>query len=218
LPLLPLQTQRMGLELERLGTILSGRRIPEARETMESLAESIRHIIEHQQLILAASGSTDRRRAIDVAAEIAVFQDVVRPLLEGQGFTMEVVCPAQEVMRTEMRPERFICLLQILTSNSLDWARRVEAPKIKIVVSTALENCEIVFSDNGPGIAADISDRVFDPLFTRKEGGRGMGLTIARQVVEAHGGRINVILDGRRKGASFQVLLPRKRSRATIYG
>ena len=79
-------------------------------------------------------------------------------------------------------------------------------------------NCEIVFSDNGPGIDMDIAGRIFEPLFSRKEGGRGMGLTIARQMVEAHGGRINVIVDGRRKGAAFQVLLPRKRSRATIYG
>ena len=46
-----------------------------------------------------------------------------------------------------------------------------------------------------------------------------MGLAIARQVVEAHGGRISVVQDGRRKrGACFQLLLPRKRSRATIYG
>src|SRR5262249_40124233 len=118
-----------------------------------------------------------------------------------------------------MRPENFFCLLQILVSNSLEWARRAEAPRIRIVVAAAGEQwCEIVFSDNGPGIPADDAGRVFEPLFSRKEGGRGMGLTIARQMVEAHGGRISVIIDGRRKGAAFQILLPRKRSRATIYG
>jgi signal transduction histidine kinase len=193
-------------------------KIPEARDAMQALADSLRHVDEQQQLILAASGSTERRRAIDVAAEIATFQDVVRPLLDGKGFGMEVACPAKDVMRTEMRPENFVCLLQILTSNSLDWARRADSPSIKIVVAADGQNCEIVFSDNGPGISADIAGRVFEPLFSRKEGGRGMGLTIARQMVEAHGGRISVIQDGRRKGASFQVLLPRKRSRATIYG
>src|SRR5262249_5541360 len=146
------------------------------------------------------------------------FEDIVRPLLDGQGFTIEVVSPAQEVMRTEMRPENFFCLLQILMSNSLDWTRRVEAPRIRIVVAPAGEHCEIVFSDNGPGIRIDIAGRVFEPLFSRKEGGRGMGLTIARQLVQAHGGRISAIIDGRRKGAAFQILLPRKRSRATIYG
>jgi signal transduction histidine kinase len=218
LPLLPLETQRMQAELEKLRVILTGRKIPEAREAMQGLADSLEHIREQQHLILAASGSAERRRAIDVTAEIAAFQDVVRPLLDGQGFALEVVCPAREVMRTEMRPENFFCLLQILVSNSLDWARRVESPRIRIVVSAAGDNCEIVFSDNGPGIAPDIAGRVFEPLFSRKEGGRGMGLTIARQVVEAHGGRISVILDGRRKGANFQILLPRKRSRATIYG
>jgi len=200
LPLLPLETQRMQAELDKLRVILTGRRIPEAREAMESLAGSLMHINEQKQLVLAASGSSERRRAIDVTSEIAAFQDVVRPLLDGQGFAIEVTCPAKDLMRTEMRPEGFFCLMQILVSNSLDWARRVESPKIRIVVSAANENCEIVFSDNGPGIEADIASRIFEPLFSRKEGGRGMGLTIARQMVEAHGGRISVILDGRTKG------------------
>jgi signal transduction histidine kinase len=218
LPLLPIETRRMEAELGRLRVALSGLKIPEARDAMQCLASSLQHVTEQQQLILAASGSTERRRAIDIAAEVAAFQDVVRPLLDGQGFVMEVSCPAQGVLRTEMRPENFVCLLQILTSNALDWAKRAEAPKIRLVVDATEDMCEILFSDNGPGIAAEIASRVFEPLFSRKEGGRGMGLTIARQVVELHGGRISVVIDGSRKGACFQILLPKKRSRATIYG
>lgn len=218
LPLLPLETKRMQAEMDKLRTVLAGRRIPEAREALEGLTESLGHIIEQQHLILAASASAERRRAIDVTAEVAAFQEIVRPLLDGQGFAIEVVCPVTGVMRTEMRPENFYCLLQILMSNSLDWAGRVAAPRIRIVVSAVEGYCQIVFSDNGPGIPPDLAGRVFDPLFSRKEGGRGMGLTIARQLVESHGGHISVIIDGRRKGAVFQTLLPRKRSRATIYG
>ena len=59
--------------------------------------------------------------------------------------------------------------------------------------------------------------RVFDPLFTRKEGGRGMGLTLARKLAESHRGSISLLMDGRRRGANFQILLPRKRARATLY-
>lgn len=217
LPLLPLETQRMRAELDRLSVTLAGRKIPEAREAIESLSGSLDNINEQQRMVLAASGSVERRRAIDVSAEIAAFQDLVRPLLDGQGITIAVEIAARDVLRTEMRPENFFCLLQILTSNAVEWVRRVEVPRIRIVVEATEEHCEIVFSDNGPGIPEDIVGRVFDPLFSRKEGGRGMGLTIARQLVEAHGGRISVILDGRRKGANFQLLLPRKRSRATIY-
>jgi hypothetical protein len=65
--------------------------------------------------------------------------------------------------------------------------------------------------------ALTLGERVFEPGFSTKEGGRGMGLTIARRLVEAHGGRLLVLLDGRRRGANLQFTLPRKRSRATFY-
>lgn len=217
LPLLPLETHRMQSELEKLRVVLAGRKIPEAREALEVLGTALENIHEQQKLILAASGSTERRRAIDLTAEIAAFQDVVRPLLDGQGFTIEVASSASEVLRTEMRPENFYSLLQILTTNAVDWARRVDGPKIRLALNPAGENCEIIFSDNGPGISSEFAERIFDPLFSRKEGGRGMGLTIARQLVESHGGKINLIMDGRRKGTNFQILLPRKRARATLY-
>lgn len=73
-----------------------------------------------------------------------------------------------------------------------------------------------MFSDTGPGIPAALVGQVFEAGFTMKERGRGMGLTLARRIVEAHGGSIHVIIDGRRKGANLRVSLPRKRSRATF--
>ena len=75
----------------------------------------------------------------------------------------------------------------------------------------------MLFADNGPGISPEIADRIFEPLISRKENGHGMGLTIAKQLLESHGGSINILLDGRRKGANFLVRFPRKRSRAKIY-
>lgn len=217
LPLLSIETRRMETELEKLHVILTGRKIPEAREAMERFACSLVHINEQKMLALAACGSGKKKRAIDVTAEIAAFMDVVQPLLVVQGFAIDIVSPPREVIRTEMCPESFFCLLQILLSNSLDWARQVASPKIRIVVSPTQDHCEIVYSDNGPGISSEIASVIFEPRFSCKEGGRGMGLTIANQMVEADGGRISVILDGRRKGANFQILLPRKRAKATIY-
>jgi signal transduction histidine kinase len=152
---------------------------------------------------------------MDLVAEAGAYRQLVTPVLCAHGVGMDLVIEEGDVLRTEMRPENFYCMLQILTSNSLDWIKGSEAPRIRLTLRVANDRCELVFSDSGPGVSPDLAERIFDPLFSRKEGGRGMGLTIARQMIEAHGGRIGLITDARRKGANFLVSLTRKRSRAT---
>jgi signal transduction histidine kinase len=66
---------------------------------------------------------------------------------------------------------------------------------------------EIVVSDTGPGVPAKVRDRIFDPFFTTKDGGAGLGLAIASQIAQAHGGYID-LLDSSESGARFMISLP----------
>ena len=61
--------------------------------------------------------------------------------------------------------------------------------------------------DDGPGIPADIRDRIFQPFFTRREGGTGLGLTFVQRVVHEHKGRVWVTSEVGR-GSTFHVRLP----------
>jgi signal transduction histidine kinase len=62
-------------------------------------------------------------------------------------------------------------------------------------------------SDDGPGMAADVAEKIFNPFFTTKAQGSGLGLAIVRKIVDAHEGRIDMTTaDGR--GTRFRVTLP----------
>jgi signal transduction histidine kinase len=63
-----------------------------------------------------------------------------------------------------------------------------------VVVRTLSEGDRLVVevSDNGPGILPENRQRVFDPFFTTRERGIGLGLTVVQQIVRSHGGNITV--------------------------
>ena len=66
---------------------------------------------------------------------------------------------------------------------------------------------EVLIRDEGPGFPADVADRVFEPFFSTKENGLGIGLYLARRIIEAHGGTIEVhSREG--EGTEFRISLP----------
>jgi signal transduction histidine kinase len=71
---------------------------------------------------------------------------------------------------------------------------------------SATGRAQIVVSDNGPGVPAQIRERIFEPFFTTRARGNGIGLSIVKSVVEAHGG--SVCLADAARGATFVIELP----------
>ena len=83
----------------------------------------------------------------------------------------------------------------------------IENRKIGIRTSRFEEFAELSISDSGPGIPAEELKEIFEPFFTSKAEGMGMGLSIARTIVEAHKGRIWAE-NQPGGGASFRIRLP----------
>lgn len=82
---------------------------------------------------------------------------------------------------------------------------------VLLIVKTVDETAMIVVADNGPGIPAENLPLLFEPFFTQREGGVGLGLAVVRQIVEAHHGSINVEngnATALMSGAIFTVILP----------
>ena len=73
--------------------------------------------------------------------------------------------------------------------------------------SHAVPMIQVEVADNGPGVPADVMDRIFSPFFTTKPQGSGLGLAIVRKIVDAHDGRIDVSAPAE-GGTRFRVTLP----------
>jgi len=76
----------------------------------------------------------------------------------------------------------------------------------RIVNLDGQSEIEILVRDNGPGIPPPVKERVFDPFFTTKTKGTGLGMAIAKRIVEAHGGRIAI--GNPQSGTEIVVTLP----------
>lgn len=100
-------------------------------------------------------------------------------------------------------------LLVNLVSNAMDAAssRADLAGAVAIHVSQTGDHIVLEVSDNGPGIAAEVADRVFEPFETTKSTGMGLGLTLARQICEAHGGTLSW-KKREPQGVCFSAVLP----------
>ena len=106
-----------------------------------------------------------------------------------------VKCNLQEINQVVMN----------LLINAIEASPKGGTVRIRTYESGNFVNFEV--SDSGPGISDTLGSRIYDSMFSTKENHTGMGLTIARDIVTTHGGRIEYHSEGG-QGAVFKVVLP----------
>ena len=94
-----------------------------------------------------------------------------------------------------------------LVRNSIDALSDCATRTITVATVPGGDMVEVVVSDNGPGLSPEIRERVFEPFVSTKPDGIGIGLSICRTIVEAHGGTIAVDT-GTQCGTGFRFSVP----------
>jgi signal transduction histidine kinase len=102
-------------------------------------------------------------------------------------------------------------LRQVFTNivdNAIDaLAGTAEERRVELFIENGGKRATVRLRDNGAGIPADRLERIFNPFFTTKETGTGLGMAIAKKIVEAHEGSVDVVSEPGR-GTEFAVTLP----------
>lgn len=130
-------------------------------------------------------------------------------LLAGPDLTRQHVRVARPAATTPLRVHADVDLVrQVLVGLLINAVEAVGSHgEVSLDARTRDDSVEIEVADSGPGVPVELQARIFEPFFTTRAQGTGLGLPIARQIVEAHGGKLEV---GERHGggARFIVRLP----------
>ncbi|WP_322103678.1 sensor histidine kinase [Paraburkholderia sp. J41] len=187
-------TERMGKIVNQL-KLFVGRARP--KSTRSSVARALRNA-------LALLG----KRLNGVQVDLALFEDGAPPApLDTHADYADLYAQSDD-LRLEQ-------VLINLLGNALDAVAEVKAPRIAVEVHASAATVAIAVRDNGPGIAEDVLPRLFEPFFSTKEMGQGLGLglAISSSIARDCGGALTAANDAQ-GGACFTLTLRRARADA----
>ena len=104
--------------------------------------------------------------------------------------------------------EQWIRVMTNLIKNSIQAIPHDREPVINVKITEGLKTVKVIVSDNGLGVSKNNRDKIFEPKFTTKSDGMGLGLGIVRSIINSHRGKISY-KSKNRKGTDFKISLPK---------
>ena len=206
-PLTPIQ-----LAAERLQYKLEGELGEQQRQLLTKATTTIRAQVETLKRLVDAFGdyarpSPMRREAVDPAALVSEVAD-----LYGSGdlpvrFGIDIEPEAGTIQADAGRLRQVLLNLVRNAQEAHPLGRPTLTVRVRPVVREQRAGVELILADDGPGFAAEVLERVFEPYVTTKTRGTGLGLAIVHRIIDEHGGRIAI--ENRAVGAEVRIWLPR---------
>jgi PAS domain S-box-containing protein len=174
-----------------------------------SLTQLVEDVLDISRIV---SGKIQLKvRRVELPPLVATTIETVQPAAEAKGVDLHTsVDPRAAPVAAD--PDRLQQVLWNLLSNAVKFTP--SGGRVEVTLERQDSHVEIVVADTGIGIAPEFLPHLFerfrqgDSRFAREFGGLGLGLAIARHLVEMHGGTITAASEGPGKGATFRVTLP----------
>jgi signal transduction histidine kinase/CheY-like chemotaxis protein len=150
------------------------------------------------------------RAPVSLAKAVAQSAEAAQPLFEERGHRLSLDLAEDLVVDADIH--RLVQVVANLLTNAAKYT--ADGGHIALSVRGDGEHARITVRDNGVGMPAELLPRVFDMFVQgerasdRSEGGLGLGLTVVKNLVERHGGRVAAASDGPGKGSTFTVWWP----------
>lgn len=152
-------------------------------------------------------GRPPNREAVDVGKIVQRVSDYFRARVPSLAHAVTIETYIHEgPLIAQGDPVLIEWVLEALIKNSID-ALAGNGGRVRIGVKRTPEAIQLMVADDGPGIPRDLRKRIFEPGFSTKQHGWGLGLALTRRIVEeSHGGKLTLLPTER--GAVFQIILP----------
>ncbi|WP_428262406.1 ATP-binding protein [Haliangium sp.] len=162
-----------------------------------------------QEFLAFARPSVLTLEEIDVRAVAERVVTLERHSAEAEGVSIELVAGESTMIRAD--PDKLQQVLLNLVRNAVDATRdHPEEPRqVTLTVQRDVSGALILVEDNGPGLSDEVMARLFEPFFSTKPQGTGLGMAICHSLVTQHGGDIRVHSEPGH-GARFEIHLPRR--------
>lgn len=197
----PLASVKLKLQLMRRQ---EPNRFTTAFEIIDAETARMNRLIE--RLLLLAKPSHLSHSQTDLSCFVHERVALWRERAAGQGVVVECLCDEKSAQPISIDRDRVGQILDNLIANALD-ALDHQSGSIQVEVTREPKTVRLAVNDTGPGVQSDVAPRLFEPFFTTRTGGTGLGLFLSAEIAHALGGELRYC-ERPEGGARFELTLP----------